>query len=82
MTATVIDDRRRLVMPPELPAKSAVTVQQIDADTWVVKRRRPQKSVVMVAIPVIKDLPRDPAWEAVEAKITRHCNRRVAPFEE
>jgi len=35
MTATVIDSRRRLVMPPELPARSAVTVQQLDDDTWI-----------------------------------------------
>jgi hypothetical protein len=34
VNATLLDDRRRLVMPPELPAKSAVTVQQINADTW------------------------------------------------
>jgi hypothetical protein len=36
MNATLIDDRRRLVMPPELPARSPVTVQQIDDDTWIV----------------------------------------------
>jgi len=41
MNATLIDDRRRLVMPPELPARSPVTVPQIDADTWIVKRARP-----------------------------------------
>ena len=36
----------------------------------------------MVAIPIIKELPSDPEWEAVEAKFTAHCNRKVAPFEE
>lgn len=82
MNATLLDDRRRLVMPPELPAKSAVTVQQIDADTWIVKRHQPRRDFVMVAIPVIKELPRDPEWEAVEARLTAHSNRKVEPFEE
>ena len=82
VNATLLDDRRRLVMPPELPAKSAVTVQQIDADTWIVKRHRPQRDFVMVAIPVIPELPRDPEWEAIEARLNAHCNRKVAPFEE
>jgi hypothetical protein len=82
VNATLLDDRRRLVMPRELPPKSAVTVQRIDADTWIVKRHRPQKDFVMVAIPIIKELPGDPEWEAVEAKLTAHCNRKVTPFEE
>ena len=82
VNATLRDDRRRLFMPPELPAKSAVTVQQIDADTWIVKRHRPQRDFVMVAIPVIKELPHDPEWEAVETRLTAHSNRKVAPFEE
>ena len=82
VNATLLDDRRRLLMPVELPPKSAVTVQRIDADTWIVKRHRPQKNVIMVAIPIVKDLPSDPEWEAVEAKLTAHCNRKVAPFEE
>jgi len=36
----------------------------------------------MVAIPVIPELPRDPEWEAIEARLNAHCNRKVAPFEE
>jgi hypothetical protein len=47
-----------------------------------VKRHRPQRDFVMVAIPVIQELPRDPEWEAVEARLTAHGNRNVAPFEE
>jgi hypothetical protein len=82
MNATLLDDRRPLVMPAELPPKSAVTVQQIDADTWIVKRHRPQENVVMVAIPIIKELRSDPEWEAVEAKLTARSNRKIAPFEE
>ena len=82
MNATLLDDRRRLVMPPELPAKSAVTVQQIDADTWIVKRHCPQRNFLIAPIPIITELPSDPEWEAVEAKLTAHCNRKIAPLEE
>ena len=38
MMATVTDERRRLVMPQELPAGSAVTIQQVEADAWLVKK--------------------------------------------
>ena len=82
MNATVIDDRRRLVMPPELPAKSAVTVQQIDADTWLVKRARRVKTRMVMLLPDVKELPSDPAWEKTESRMVAHTNRKVAPFEE
>ena len=38
MTATVTDDRRRLVMPRELPAGSAVTIQEVEPGSWLIKR--------------------------------------------
>lgn len=82
MTATLTDDRRRLVMPPGLPAKSPVTIQQIDEDTWIVKRQREQTNVVFLAIPVIEELPRDPEWEAIEGRMVEYNNRHLAPFEE
>lgn len=82
MTATVIDERRRLVMPPELPARSAVTIQQVDDTTWIVKRVVPAQNLVVVALPVIDTLPSDPEWEAVEHKIVQHCVKHLAPFEE
>jgi len=75
MNATVVDGRRRLVMPPELPARSAVTVQQIDQDTWIVKRARPCKPNLVVLLPDIKKLPRDPVWEAVEERIAAHLTK-------
>ena len=82
MTATMTDDRRRLVMPPELPAKSAVTVQRIDEDTWLVKRARRGKARMVLLLPDVKELPSDPAWEKIESRIVAHASRKVAPFEE
>jgi hypothetical protein len=82
MNATITDDRRRLVMPPELPPKSAVTVQQIDADTWLVKRHQPDKKIIMLLLPQISRLPDDPAWEAVEKRMARHHNKKLPRFKE
>ncbi|MDD5141432.1 MAG: hypothetical protein PHY43_14375 [Verrucomicrobiales bacterium] len=82
MNATMIDDRRRLVMPPELPARSPVTVQQIDDDTWIVKRARPIKARMVMLLPDVKELPDDAEWEKVEARMARHFSRNLPPFEE
>ncbi|HXI72589.1 MAG TPA: hypothetical protein VNN22_19785 [Verrucomicrobiae bacterium] len=81
MNATVTDDRRRLVMPPELPARSAVTVQQIDEDTWIVKRHKPDKEFIVVLFPDVPHLPDDPEWEATERRIVEHNNKNLPPFE-
>ena len=82
MNATLTDDRRRLVMPPELPARSAVTVQQIDEDTWIVKRHKADKKFIMVLWPDVAHLPDDPEWEAIERRMVEHNNKNLAPFEE
>lgn len=82
MIATVIDDRRRLVMPNELPPRSAVTLQKIDEDTWIVKRVHPSNPLVVMLLPDVKKLPRDPEWEALEGRIVAHTSKHVASFEE
>ena len=82
MNATVIDDRRRLVMPPELPPKSAVTVQQIDQDTWLVKRAKPAKLHMVMLLPDVKQLPEDGDWQATESRMVAHSSKKIAPFEE
>jgi hypothetical protein len=82
MFARRTDDRRRVVMPSELPAKSPVTIQQLDDDMFLVKRQRPSKNYVMIAVPVIKELKSDPEWEAVESRMAAHHKCTVATFEE
>jgi hypothetical protein len=81
MNATLTDDRRRLVMPPELPPKSPVTVQQIDQDTWLVKRARPEKTGLVMLLPDVKRLPADADWQTMENRIVAHNAKNVAPFE-
>jgi protoheme ferro-lyase len=75
--ATTVDDRRRIVMPPECPQHSAVTIQQLDENAWLVKRARPDRTVKMIAIPVIKKLPDDPEWEKTEAALARYAASRL-----
>jgi hypothetical protein len=81
MNATLIDDRRRLVMPPELPARSPVTVQQIDDDTWIVKRARPSKALMVMLLPDVQQLPDDPEWDKIEARMAAHNFKNLPPFE-
>ncbi len=82
MNATVLDDRRRLVMPTELAPKSAVTVQRIDEDTWLVKRVKSSKSRMVLLLPDVKKLAVDAEWQAVESRIVAHTGKKVTPFEE
>ncbi len=82
MNATVLDDRRRLVLPPEFKAKSAVTVQLIDAETVLVKLAKPASHRMVMLLPDVKTLPDDPEWQAIESRMVAHSNKNLAPFEE
>jgi hypothetical protein len=80
--SATLDDRRRLVMPPECPPGSAVTIQELDEATWLVKRQLPAKDYKMVMIPVIDRLPDDPDWEKKELDLARYAATKLPPFEE
>jgi len=79
--AANVDDRRRIVLPENFPAGSAVTYQPLDDDTLIVKRQHSAK-VIMVAFERITELPDDPAWEKTEAAFARHAFKETPPFEE
>jgi len=64
-------------MPPELPAHSAVTIQQLDEQTWIVKRQMPERNYKMVMIPTVHKLRDEAAWEKTEAALARHATRRL-----
>src|SRR5438132_212424 len=82
MIALMTDDKRRLTMPRELPPKSAVTIQQLDEDSWLVTRQKPATDLVLVALPCIKQLPEDPEWEALEKRMVKRNNKKLPRFEE
>jgi DNA-binding transcriptional regulator/RsmH inhibitor MraZ len=83
MEATVLDDRRRLVLPAAFKPKSAVTVQMIDEDTVIVKLAKPSAARMVMLLPDVKHFAPDPEWEKVEAKMSAYLSKqKVAPFEE
>jgi hypothetical protein len=82
MDATVLDDRRRLVLPANFKPRSAVTVQPIDEETVLVKIAKPAKSRLVMLLPDVKRLPDDPVWEKTELAFARHAAKNLPPFEE
>jgi hypothetical protein len=79
--ATTTDDRRRIVMPENCPPRVTVTIQDLDKNTWLVRRVVPERSVKMIPIPVIKKLPDDPEWEKTEAALARYAAGKLPPPE-
>lgn len=77
-----VDGKRRLIMPQDCPPRSAVTIQQLDQETWLVKRRRPTKNYKLVLIPAIDKLPDDPKWDKVEEAFGRAAYNKLPPPEE
>lgn len=81
MKTATLDDRRRLVMPEECPANSAVTIQQVDRDIFIVRVCRPQEGYKVVLIPEIDRLPDDPEWEKKELAFAAHAIKGIQPPE-
>ncbi|HEY3763109.1 MAG TPA: hypothetical protein VGN23_15290 [Verrucomicrobiae bacterium] len=73
MKASQLDDCRRLVLPQEFPANSAVTIQELDEDTLIIRKQRPRDQLLVVLDPDIKSLPDDPAWEKKERALADHA---------
>ncbi len=63
MKAAQLDDQRRLVMPETCPARSAVTVDEIDDRTWIVRRHAAQARFKLVAIPILDRLKDNPEMD-------------------
>ena len=82
LTTSRVDNRRRIVLPDDLPPGCVVSIQEVGPDTFLVQRVKPKAAVKLLAIPIIKDLPDDPEWEKKEAKFARHLFKRLPKFEE
>ena len=76
MTKAVLDDRKRVVLSTATPG-AHVTVEQLDQDTWVIRRYDKSVKLKRVLIPVIERLPRDAEWEKTESKIAGHIAKRI-----
>ena len=83
--ARPVDERRRIVLPPEFPPGSNVILEQVDEHTWLLKRHEPERNLKLVLIPVIDRLPNDPAWAKVERAFGRAAYKKLSqrqPVEE
>ena len=77
MKACMTDSKRRLTMPQDLPPKSAVTIQRMDPDSWLVTRQKGSTGIVAVGLPCLEKLPDDPEWEAIERRMVKHNNQTL-----
>ena len=75
MRAAQLDMKRRLTMPPPLRPGDPVTIQEVDHETWLVRKARPAQKVKMVILPVIQRLPDDPEWDKVEQAFVLDASR-------
>lgn len=82
MVATMTDDRRRVVLPAECPAKSPVTIQALDSDTWLVRRRHPQEKIMVVLEPDVEHLPDSPEMDALAETAARSTLKKLPKFDE
>ncbi|HEY1788805.1 MAG TPA: hypothetical protein VGJ73_11640 [Verrucomicrobiae bacterium] len=82
LKARQVDDYRRVVLPDTCPAGSAVTVQEIDEDTWLVKRQRNSRNLFVVLDPDVKHLKDDPEGDALAEKLARHSLKKLPKFDE
>ena len=77
--AKQIDDKRRIILPPDFRPSQEVICEQLDAYTWIIKRPRPASNVKMVAIPILHRLPDDPGWDPIESGLARAAYHRLPP---
>jgi DNA-binding transcriptional regulator/RsmH inhibitor MraZ len=82
MKAANIDDKRRVVLPPKWRPHSAVTIQELDDTTLLIKRQVPSRKFKTVVFPVVDRLPDDPEWEKVEEAFARHASKNLPEPEE
>jgi len=72
-----VEMKRRVIMPRTCPPNAAVTIQEVDQDTWIIRRHRAEKRVKVVLIDTIHKLPDDPEWQKVESAFARSAIRRL-----
>jgi hypothetical protein len=60
---TQLDERRRLVMPGDAPPGSAVIIDAIGSDAWIMRIQHSKANFKLVSIPIIEKLGNDRTWE-------------------
>jgi hypothetical protein len=76
-----LDNRRRLVLPETFPPGTAVIMTEVEEDTIIVRRHKPDSRFKTIVVPVIKKLPDDPDWEKTERKLAKAAKSKLPPPE-
>ena len=76
--AAQLDMKRRLTMPPPLRPGDPVTIQEVDGETWLVRRARPPQKVKLVVLPILERLPDDPRWDKEASALARAASKHLA----
>lgn len=82
LKARQVDDHRRVVLPETVPAGSAVTLQQLDEDTIIVRRHRPRQNLFVVLEPDVKHHRDDPELDKLAEKVSRDSLKKLPKFDE
>jgi hypothetical protein len=82
LTARTVDDKRRVVMPEECPPNALVIIQQLDKDTWLVRRPKRDQKFKSITLPIVENLPNDPEWDKVELGLAKAASKRLPEPEE
>ena len=75
--ARQVDEKRRVILPPEIEPGSNVIIQRVDDDSWLITGHREQSKQQVLYLPVLKRLPDDPEWDKVERAFTRAAKRTI-----
>lgn len=67
-----LDNKRRVTMPPEWPARTAITIQDLGNDCLLVRRVREEKDLKVVVFKGSTPLPEDPEWDQAALVLARH----------
>ena len=77
MKLATVDNKRRVVLPRSVEPHTHVTIEQVDENTFIIRRQRQEARFKRVLIPVIDRLPSDKDWEKIEARIARQMTRNL-----
>ncbi|HTV39497.1 MAG TPA: hypothetical protein VMF08_02905 [Candidatus Sulfotelmatobacter sp.] len=82
LKARTVDDHRRVVLPESCPAGSTVIVQQLDEDTYIVRRQRPRQHLFVVLERDVEKLRDDPDMDALGEKASKAGLKKLPKFDE
>ena len=79
MKAATIDDKRRIVLPKKCPPGGKITIEEVDALTWIVRLHPSGVRFKRVLIPVVEKLHSDKQKKRMEDALGRAAYAKLPP---